>query len=81
MKPKTNPKTGLTSPVMENKDRKVLADAKDRLLLYCNWQGDNELAGSANKAISGINSLLLAHANGEKGGDCDGDSDENESEE
>ncbi len=67
MKPKTDPQTGVTSPVMENKDRKVLADAKDRLLLYYQWEGNDELRIAANYAIGGIGTLLTAHPDGEKG--------------
>ncbi len=78
MKPKTNPKTGVTFPVMESKDRKVFADAKDRLLLYQNWQDDAVRRNVATEIINGITTLLKAHANGEEGGGDDGDSNQAE---
>ncbi len=81
MKPKTDPKTGLTSAVMDDKDRRVLADAKDRALKYHHWENDDDLCVAAEDVVSGVNILLREHADGEEGGDDSGDSKQNKSEE
>lgn len=81
MKPKTDPQTGVTSPVLESKDRRVFADTKDRLLLYKEWQDDVGLHTAADEALVAITDILKAHANGEEGGDDSGDSNETETKE